>query len=97
MKQSRVPASTYRVQLNRDFRFLDARDLIPYLHTLGIGDLYCSPRFRARRGSSHGYDVADPALVNSELGTESDFDALSDRLKHYDMGLSRYRSQPYGR
>ncbi len=87
MKGSRVPVSTYRIQLNRDLRFLDARDLIPYLHALGIGDLYCSPRFRARRGSSHGYDVADPALVNSELGTETDFDALCERLKHYDMGL----------
>ncbi len=87
MRASRVPVSTYRVQLNRDFRFLDARDLIPYLHALGIGDLYCSPRFRARRGSSHGYDVADPALVNSELGTESDFDGLCQRLQHYGMGL----------
>jgi len=87
MKASRAPVSTYRVQLNRDFRFLDARDLVPYLHALGIGDLYCSPRFRARRGSSHGYDVADPERVNSELGTESDFDALCERLKQYGMGL----------
>ena len=87
MRAARVPVSTYRVQLSRDFRFLDARDLIPYLHALGVGDLYCSPRFRARRGSSHGYDVADPALVNSELGTETDFDALCERLKQYEMGL----------
>ncbi len=30
MIASRVPTSTYRVQLSKDFRFLDCRDLVPY-------------------------------------------------------------------
>jgi (1->4)-alpha-D-glucan 1-alpha-D-glucosylmutase len=83
----RIPNATYRIQFNLHFRFTDARELIPYLHDLGVSDLYASPRFQARKGSTHGYDVADPRRVSSELGSESDFEDLSDRLKSYSMGL----------
>jgi (1->4)-alpha-D-glucan 1-alpha-D-glucosylmutase len=83
----RLPVSTYRIQFNLQFRFSDARDLVPYLNELGITDLYASPRFQARKGSQHGYDVADPRRVSSELGSERDFAELSDRLKSYSMGL----------
>lgn len=83
----RLPASTYRMQFNLQFRFSDARELVPYLNDLGITDLYASPRFQARKGSQHGYDVADPRRVSSELGTERDFAELSERLKSYSMGL----------
>lgn len=83
----RIPSSTYRLQFNLQFRFSDASELVPYLHELGITDLYASPRFQARKGSLHGYDVADPRRVSSELGTESDFAELADRLKSYSMGL----------
>ncbi|HWQ55364.1 MAG TPA: malto-oligosyltrehalose synthase [Bryobacteraceae bacterium] len=81
----RVPLATYRIQFNQNFRFADGRDLVHYLHELGISDLYSSPWFKARRGSSHGYDVADPMRVNSELGTEEEFDELSEKLRHYGM------------
>lgn len=83
----RIPFSTYRVQFNLNFRFADAEALVPYLHDLGISHLYASPRFKARKGSSHGYDVADPLRINSELGTEDEFDRLVARLHHYGMGL----------
>ncbi|MGB6482500.1 MAG: malto-oligosyltrehalose synthase [Candidatus Acidiferrales bacterium] len=83
----RIPSSTYRVQFNLNFRFADAEALVPYLHDLGISDLYASPRFKARKGSSHGYDVADPMRINSELGTEEEFDRLAARLRQYGMGL----------
>ena len=83
----RTPSSTYRVQFNLNFRFADAEALVPYLHDLGISDLYASPRFKARRGSSHGYDVADPLRLNSELGTEEEFDRFVARLHQYGMGL----------
>ncbi|MBV8904002.1 MAG: malto-oligosyltrehalose synthase, partial [Acidobacteriia bacterium] len=62
-------------------------DLVPYLSDLGITDLYSSPRYKARRGSSHGYDIANPLRVNSELGTEQDFDEMAEKLRHYSMGL----------
>jgi (1->4)-alpha-D-glucan 1-alpha-D-glucosylmutase len=87
MPTAKTPSATYRVQFHRNFRFVDARDLVPYLRELGISDLYASPRFRARRGSSHGYDVVDPQRVNSELGTEREFEELVARLKDYRMGL----------
>jgi (1->4)-alpha-D-glucan 1-alpha-D-glucosylmutase len=83
----RVPIATYRVQLNRDFRFADARALAPYLSALGISDLYCSPIYKARPGSSHGYDVTDPLHLNPELGTEEEFDELVQELERNGMGL----------
>jgi len=83
----RVPVSTYRIQFTRDFRFVDCYDLVAYLHELGIGALYSSPRYRPRRGSSHGYDVTHPGRVNSELGAEEEFDDLCDKLRHYGMGI----------
>src|SRR5258706_9305360 len=83
----RIPVSVYRVQFNQRFRFVDGRDLIPYLNELGVTDLYSSPPFLARRGSSHGYDMTNPLRVNSELGTEEDFDENALKLRHYGMGL----------
>jgi (1->4)-alpha-D-glucan 1-alpha-D-glucosylmutase len=87
MSALRIPAATYRLQFNREFRFEDARDLVLYLHQLGISDLYASPILKARKGSSHGYDVTDPTCLNPELGTETDFDALVQELKNHKMGL----------
>jgi (1->4)-alpha-D-glucan 1-alpha-D-glucosylmutase len=81
------PTATYRLQFHAGFRFVDGRDLVPYLSDLGITDMYSSPRYKARRGSSHGYDIANPLRVNSELGTEEDFDEMSAKLRHYGMGL----------
>jgi (1->4)-alpha-D-glucan 1-alpha-D-glucosylmutase len=82
-----APGATYRVQFHQGFRFVDARDLVPYLSDLGITDLYSSPRYKPRRGSSHGYDITNPMRVNSELGTEDDFDEMADKLRNYGMGL----------
>jgi len=87
MSSPRIPVSTYRLQFSREFQFKDAEDLVPYLHELGISDVYSSPRFRPRRGSSHGYDVTHPARVNADLGTEDEFGDLCAKLKSYDMGL----------
>ncbi len=83
----RVPSSTYRIQLNRDFRFEQARALLPYLERIGISDLYASPIFQARKGSMHGYDVTDPTRINSELGTPEEFDVLVRDLDARGMQL----------
>ena len=50
-------------------------------------DVYASPFFKARPGSTHGYDVTDPAMLNPELGGRAGFDALSEELRRRDMGL----------
>jgi (1->4)-alpha-D-glucan 1-alpha-D-glucosylmutase len=87
MRLLAVPVATYRIQFSLNFRFVDAKNLVPYLHELGITHLYASPRFKAGKGSSHGYDVADPFRINSELGTEEEFNEFVRKLKNYGMGL----------
>jgi (1->4)-alpha-D-glucan 1-alpha-D-glucosylmutase len=83
----RIPVCTYRLQFNKDFNFRDATALVDYLDALGVTDLYASPFLMARPGSLHGYDVVDHSRLNPEIGTESDFDALSAALRAHGMGL----------
>ncbi len=82
----RIPAATYRLQFNSGFRFNDARDIVSYLHTLGISDIYASPYFKAREGSLHGYDILDQNSLNPEIGTEQEYEALCETLQQQDMG-----------
>jgi (1->4)-alpha-D-glucan 1-alpha-D-glucosylmutase len=72
---------------SKDFRFNDAFRLVSYLDALGVSSLYASPLFRARTGSSHGYDITDPASLNPEIGTTADFSRLSGALSAKGMGL----------
>ena len=83
----RVPAATYRLQLHHGFRFITAQALVPYLHDLGISDLYASPFFKARRRSLHGYSVTNPLEINPELGSRVSLRALRKVLKSKGMGL----------
>lgn len=87
MTSPRIPISTYRLQLHSGFGFEDARSIISYLHKLGISDLYASPIFKARRGSTHGYDVKDPTQLNPELGSQQIFEGLVQEIKARHMGL----------
>ena len=83
----RIPVSTYRLQFNRDFRFVDAIRIVDYLHDLGITDVYASPILKARPGSTHGYDVTDPAEINPEIGTPEEFNQFVGALHAHGMGL----------
>ncbi len=83
----RIPVATYRLQFNAEFRFEDARRLVPYLDAMGITDVYASPLLRARRGSPHGYDVTDPTRLNPDVGTPRQFDRLGEALGRRGMGL----------
>jgi (1->4)-alpha-D-glucan 1-alpha-D-glucosylmutase len=85
--QRRVPTATCRLQLNHDFTFWDARDLVPYLHALGISDCYTSPVLQARAGSGHGYDVCDHSRLNLDLGGPEGFEAFAAALRGHQMGL----------
>jgi len=82
-----TPRATYRFQFHKDFTFADAEALVPYLDALGISHVYASPITRARRGSTHGYDVADPTSINPELGGEDAFRSLVAALRARDMGI----------
>jgi (1->4)-alpha-D-glucan 1-alpha-D-glucosylmutase len=79
--------ATYRLQLHAGFPLARARELVPYLQRLGITHLHASPLLRARRGSQHGYDVVDPGILDPELGTEEDLEALVTALRGAGMGL----------
>ncbi len=85
--QPRIPSATYRVQMHKGFTFEQARAIVPYLHDLGISDLYTSPFFQASPGSTHGYDIVDHNHLNPEIGTEADFDAMVAVLRERQMGL----------
>ena len=82
----RIPLSTYRLQFNRSFTFLDAVAIIPYLHALGISDLYASSYLKAVPGSPHGYDLTDPTQLNPEIGTEEEYQMFVDTLSAHGMG-----------
>ena len=85
-KGLRIPASTYRLQFNSLFGFTDAVDIVPYLHRLGISDVYASPYFKASAGSLHGYDILDQNSLNPEIGTKEEYDTLVGELHKLDMG-----------
>ncbi|MCC8944898.1 malto-oligosyltrehalose synthase [Bradyrhizobium sp. Arg62] len=82
-----IPIATYRLQLTADFDFDAAAGVAPYLEALGISHVYASPFMKARKGSTHGYDVVDHTKFNPELGGEEGFARLSDALKRHDLGL----------
>ena len=79
----RIPTATYRIQFHSGFKFEAAQNIIAYLSELGISDLYASPIFKARAGSTHGYDVVDPTQLNPELGN---FEPLVKEIKNHEMG-----------
>lgn len=82
-----IPRATYRLQFNNTFTFRDGREVVPYLHDLGISHCYASPLLKARRGSSHGYDIVDHNALNPELGTPEEFRLFVEELHAHDMGL----------
>src|SRR5680860_373882 len=57
MRSVFIPSSVYRIQLNCDFTFKHAKNIVPYLKELGIEAVYCSPYFQAASGSMHGYNI----------------------------------------
>lgn len=82
----RLPIATYRIQFNPDFGFAAARSIVDYLASLGISDIYASPIFKAREGSTHGYDVVDQTQLNPQLGGEGEFEQLMGHLHDRNMG-----------
>ncbi|HYU47266.1 MAG TPA: malto-oligosyltrehalose synthase [Terriglobales bacterium] len=84
---TRIPLSTYRLQLNREFTFTQAAAIVPYLAGLGISHCYISPCLKARSGSMHGYDIVDHSSFNPDIGTAEDFDRFVAALHDHGMGL----------
>lgn len=83
----RLPGATYRLQLTPEFTFDRAAAIVPYLARLGVTDVYLSPIFRAKPGSTHGYDVCDFGQLNPELGGDEGFARLHAALQQQGLGL----------
>src|SRR4051812_46776086 len=81
-----TPVSSYRLQLQSEFTFADAAQVVPYLASLGVTDCYASPYLRARPGSRHGYDICDYTRLNPELGGAADYDAFTGAMADAGMG-----------
>jgi len=80
-----IPVSTYRIQFGPAFTFEHLRVILPYLAQLGITCIYASPIFKARRGSTHGYDVVDFNEINPELGGSEGFEAVIAEIERHGM------------
>lgn len=88
LQPNRIPRVTYRLQFNpHAFSLYDGAQVIDYLAALGISDLYASPALTPRRGSTHGYDIADHNRINPEIGGEDGLNALTAALESAGLGM----------
>ena len=60
--------------------------MAPYLQALGISHAYLSPYFKARAGSTHGYDIFDHRQLNPELGDDAAFTRMCAALTQHALG-----------
>ena len=86
LPSAKIPSATYRLQFNAQFTFSAAREIVAYLHELGISDLYASSYLQAKEGSIHGYDVVDQTVLNREVGNEETYQGLVEELQRFGMG-----------
>ena len=86
IEHPRIPSCTYRLQFNRQFTFAQARELVPYLHALGVSDAYSSPYFQARADSLHGYEISDHNKLNAAIGSREEYDGWVAELHAHGMG-----------
>jgi (1->4)-alpha-D-glucan 1-alpha-D-glucosylmutase len=82
-----LPESTYRLQFHAGFTFRHATAVVPYLRDLGVTHVYASPYLKARPGSTHGYDIVDPRVLNPEVGTPEEHEAFVAALRAHGLGL----------
>ena len=82
-----IPRATYRLQMRAGFGFAEAAALAPYLARLGVSHVYLSPIFKARSGSTHGYDITDHNELNPELGTKDDYASMIEAFRREGLGL----------
>jgi len=81
-----IPLATYRLQFGPDFGFSRCQEILSYLEKLGVTDIYASPIFKPRPGSTHGYDICDHQKLNPELGSEEEFQNLISEAQALPLG-----------
>lgn len=80
-----MPIATYRVQLNKEFDLANLKQILPYLSQLGISHIYASPIFKAKHGSTHGYDIIDFNKISDEIGGETAFEDVRQEASAYGL------------
>ncbi len=84
---TRIPVSTYRLQVSPEFPLAAAAELADYLVALGADWFYLSPLLEATAGSMHGYDVVDHSRVDAARGGEAALAELSRRAREAGLGV----------
>jgi (1->4)-alpha-D-glucan 1-alpha-D-glucosylmutase len=84
---TRLPLSTYRLQLSPSFTFEDARRLLDYLQLLGISDLYAAPLTQGGPDMLNPYQITDHRQISPVLGGEQGLALLAAELAKRGMGL----------
>jgi (1->4)-alpha-D-glucan 1-alpha-D-glucosylmutase len=79
--------ATYRLQLHAGFPLTAAAAVVPYLAQLGISHVYLSPVLQSAPGSTHGYDVADPARINDALGGDEGWRVFQEAVRQHGLGV----------
>lgn len=79
--------ATYRLQLRQGVNFDRATELLPHIAELGVSHLYLSPIFTAEGGSTHGYDVANPAEIDPVLGGRAGYERLASAARSQGLGI----------
>ena len=87
MSLGRGIGATYRLQLGPRLGFFQAAAVVPYLASLGIETLYCSPVAEAVPNSAHGYDGIEPTMLRRELGGEVGYAALVAACEAHGLGI----------
>jgi len=82
-----IPASTYRLQINRSFTLNDAAGLLGYLNELGVGAVYLSPILQSTIGSDHGYDTTDVWRVDHDRGGSEALERLMTSAQSAGLGV----------
>lgn len=82
-----LPLATYRLQLNAEFPFSAAIQVLPYLKQLGVSHVYISPILEAQRASTHGYDAVNFERINPELGGSEGFERFLSETERQGLRL----------
>ena len=83
----RIPRSTYRLQLRREFTLDQAADLVDYLAALGADTVYLSPMLASEPGSNHGYDVVDHSRVDPDRGGAAGLERFAAAARAAGLGV----------
>lgn len=83
----RVPVSTYRLQVTREWPLARAAELVPYLHALGVDWVYLSPLLAAEPSSGHGYDVIDHGTTDGPRGGRVGLQQVARAAHDLGMGV----------